>query len=101
MGANRQNNEDQPLYQHQLEAILRRVKFEDLAAIGALLAGRLSQAQGGGSEHSIGPETIWSRCGSSSRFQYPEPTDRQGIDKAVIAESLMFRSNRSKQQALV
>ncbi len=36
MGASGQNNEDQPLYQHQLEAILRRVKFEDLAAIGAL-----------------------------------------------------------------
>lgn len=36
MGASRQNNEDQPLYQHQLEAILRRIKFEDIEAIGAL-----------------------------------------------------------------
>ena len=36
MGATRQNNEDQPLYQHQLEAILRGIKFEELEAIGAL-----------------------------------------------------------------
>lgn len=36
MGASEQNNGDQPLYQHQLEAILRRIKFEDLEAIGAL-----------------------------------------------------------------
>ena len=86
MGANRQNNEDQPLYQHQLEAILRRVKFEDLAAIGALWRVGYRKPK----EVEASTLSVRKRSGADAGrvvdFNIPSPLtgrDRQGGDRRV------------------
>lgn len=86
MGAMRQNNEDQPLYQHQLEAILRGIKFEDLEAIGALWKVGYRKPQ----ELETNVRSVRKRSGASAGrvvdFNVPSPLtgrDRQGGDRRI------------------
>ncbi len=86
MGATRQNNEDQPLYQHQLEAILRGIKLEELEAIGALWKVGYRKPQNLETNARSVRERSAAGAGRVVDFNIPSPLtgrDRQGGDRRV------------------